>query len=108
MTTREVVVISTFSKTYLINQSKVSSCLSIQICTLAMAESEDSRPQQGEEEKERRSEEEEEEPFSPLPESAEQVPPSFFQVRHPLIWIAGGRSAGEGGELHNSNPGQCD
>lgn len=44
-----------------------------------MAESEQSRPKQGEEEKEReeerRSEEEaeEEEPFSPLPESAEQV-----------------------------------
>ena len=79
-----------------------------------MAESEQSRPKQGEEEKEReeerRSEEEaeEEEPFSPLPESAEQVSSCFFLIRHPLIWIAGSRSAGEGGELHNSNPGQRD
>ena len=79
-----------------------------------MAESEQSRPTQGEEEKEReeerRSEEEaeEEEPFSPLPESAEQVSSCFFLTGHPLIWNAGGRSAGEGGELHNSNPRQCD
>ena len=77
-------MISTVSKNYLVNQSKVFSCLSIQICTLTMAENEQqSRPTQGEEEKdreeERRSEEEEEEePFSPLPESAEQVSPCFF------------------------------
>ena len=79
MMTHEVVVISTVLKTYLINQLKLSSCLSIQICTLAMAESEQSRPEQGEEEKEKgeergsEEEREEEEPFSPLPESAEQV-----------------------------------
>ena len=79
-----------------------------------MAESEQSRPEQGEEEKEKgeergsEEEREEEEPFSPLPESAEQVSSCFFLTGHPLIWNAGGRSAGEGGELHNSNPGQCD
>ena len=79
-------VTSPVSKTYPINQitafklSKVSSCPSIQICTLAMAEGEQSMPKQVEEEKEEKrvSEEEgeEEEPFSPLPESAEQVPTS--------------------------------
>ena len=55
-----------------------------------MAENEQqSRPTQGEEEKdreeERRSEEEEEEePFSPLPESAEQVSPCFFPIEHTM------------------------
>ena len=56
-----------------------------------MAENEQqSRPTQGEEEKEREEErrseeeEEEEEPFSPLPESAEQVSPCFFLIEHPL------------------------
>lgn len=71
-----------------------------------MAESRESRPKHTEEEKGSEGElEEEEEPFSPLPESAEQVyPPLVSSLASFNYWTTGGGPARESRELHNSNP----
>ena len=76
---------------------------------LRSAEAEQERNSENREEEERRfgeGEEDEEEAFSPLPESAEQVPKyqAKILIEHLCIFFSGGRFAGQGGELYHSYP----
>ena len=71
---------------------------------LRSAEAEQQRNTENTEEEESRfgeGEEDEEEAFSPLPESAEQVPKYYDEI---LYLLSGGRFADQGGELYHSYP----
>ena len=117
MTTSEVFVISTVPKTNLIHQSKVSKVVSQfryapwpwqKANSLGQSKVRRRRKRERRGDLRRRERKRSHSRLSLNLLSRYFVASLSMDNGHPLIWTAGGRSAGEGGELHNSNPGQCD